>query len=94
MILSLLRLLRRERNIVTSLTSLGLSPAQAIDLLAHKVIAASQRDTAGVLDGIFDASDRPEGGEVIRWWNDITKDSRYERWNPSLTGVRTGRWIY
>lgn len=47
-----------------------------MDLLTHRAIAVTQRDTAGVLDGIFDASDRPEGGEVIRWWNDISKDSR------------------
>lgn len=73
---SLLRLLRKERGVVGSLTSLGLFPSQAVDLLTHRTIAVTQRDTAGVLDGIFDASDRPEGGEVIRWWNDITKDSR------------------
>ena len=83
----LLGLLRKERHVMRSLASLGLSPSQSIDLLTHKAIYAAQQDSSGTLDGIFDASDRPEGGDVIVWWNDLTKDSRYARWNPSLTGV-------
>ena len=72
----MLRLLRKERTIISSLTSLGLSSEGAVDLLTHKAITLAQSDS-GVLDGIFDASDRPEGGSVIVWWNDITKDSRF-----------------
>lgn len=87
----LLRLLRKERHIMRSLASLGLSPRQSIDLLTHKAIYGAQQDSAGALDGIFDASDRPEGGDVIVWWNDLTQDSRYARWNPSLTGVSIER---
>ena len=26
---------------------------------------------------VFDASDRPEGEEIIVWWNDMEKDKRY-----------------
>ena len=85
--LGLLRLLRKERHVMRSLASLGLSPSQSIDLLTHKIIYSAQQDTAGQLDGIFDASDRPEGGNVIVWWNDLTKDSRYAKWNPSLSAV-------
>ena len=70
-----------------SLTSLGLSSSQAVDLLTHKAIGRAQSESADMLDSLFDASDRPEGGDVIVWWNDLTKDSRYARWNPSLTGV-------
>ena len=70
-----------------SLTSLGLTAGQAVDLLTHKAIGLAQSDSADVTDALFDASDRPEGGSVIVWWNDLTKDSRYAKWNPSLTGV-------
>ncbi|OCH94043.1 glycosyltransferase family 24 protein [Obba rivulosa] len=80
---ALLRLLRKERNIMLSLMSLGLSPEQAIRLLTHPTIGAAQSDS-GVLDGLYDASDRPEGGDVIVWMNDIEKDPRYERWGSSL----------
>ena len=59
-----------------SLMSLGLSSEQSIELLTHKAIARAQSDT-GVLDGLFDASDRPEGGGVIRWLNDLEEDDRY-----------------
>lgn len=84
--LGLLRTLRKERAIVQSLTSLGLNASQAVELLTHKTIALAQSES-GVLDSLFDASDRPEGGNAIVWWNDLTKDSRYSKWNPSLTGV-------
>ncbi|KAJ6562664.1 glycosyltransferase family 24 protein [Mycena capillaripes] len=81
--LGLLRLIRKERTVLTSLTSLGLSRAEAMDLLTHPAVSAAQGD-GGVLDNIFDASDRPEDGEVIVWWNDIEKDSRYASWSPSI----------
>jgi UDP-glucose:glycoprotein glucosyltransferase len=71
----LLRLLRKERSLIHSLTSLGLTSSQAVELLTHPVIAAAQNDN-GAVDGIFDASDRPEEGGVIVWWNDIEKDKR------------------
>ncbi|KAG7448716.1 uncharacterized protein BT62DRAFT_965246 [Guyanagaster necrorhizus] len=80
----LLRVFRKERGIMSSLTCLGLSRAQAMELLTHPIIAAGQGDKTG-FDDLVDASDRPEGGEVITWWNDLEKDSRYQRWNPALS---------
>ena len=59
-----------------SLTSLGLSTSQALELLTHPYISAAQ-SASDVLDGIVDASDRQEGGDVIQWLNDFEKDSRY-----------------
>ncbi|KIY49922.1 glycosyltransferase family 24 protein [Fistulina hepatica ATCC 64428] len=79
----LLRLMRKERKIMESLTLLGLSSGQAIELLTHRALAAAQ-NRPPVLEGIFDASDRLEGGDVIQWWNNIEKDQRYARWRPSL----------
>ncbi|KAL6299204.1 glycosyltransferase family 24 protein [Sparassis latifolia] len=80
---ALLRLLRKERGTMLSLTSLGLSPEQAIRLLTHPSISAAQSEPDAVSE-LFDASDRPEEGGVIVWWNDLEKDSRYARWSRSL----------
>lgn len=73
----LLRILRKERTMMSSLTSLGLSRMQSIELVTHPIIVVAQSANKGVLDGIFDASDRPEEGNVITWWNNLEKDSRY-----------------
>ena len=67
--------MKKERHIVNSAIGLGVLPQQAIELLTHRTIALSQSD-AGVLDGIFDASDRPEGGDLIVWLNDFENDAR------------------
>jgi UDP-glucose:glycoprotein glucosyltransferase len=58
-----------------SLSTLGLTHAQAIELLTHPTVAAAQNEKS-VLDGVFDASDRPEEGGVIVWCNDIENDRR------------------
>lgn len=80
--LGLLRLLRKERDTVLSLVGKEFgpqileTPAQAIELLTHPKLGEAQ-GSKGVVDGMFDASDRPEGGDLILWWNDIEKDERY-----------------
>lgn len=75
--LGLLRQLRKERGVMQSLTSLGLSHEQAIELLTHPNISSAQRRGGGITDGLFDASDRQEGGDLIVYWNDMNKDKRY-----------------
>jgi UDP-glucose:glycoprotein glucosyltransferase len=72
----LLKLLRKEKDMISSLVSMGLTAEQAIDLVSHSAISSAQRES-GKLEGIFDASDRAEGGGVITWLNDIETDSRY-----------------
>ncbi len=68
------------------LTQLGLSPKQALDVLSsnHVQKALSQ---GTVLDGVFDASDRAEGGDVVVWLNDLEKDERYANMKRSLREV-------
>ncbi|KAI0090064.1 glycosyltransferase family 24 protein [Irpex rosettiformis] len=80
---ALLRLMKKERNVIRATEALGLSSSQSIDFLTHRAIGLAQSEN-GVLDGVSDASDRPEGEGVIVWWNDIETDKRYERWNPAL----------
>jgi UDP-glucose:glycoprotein glucosyltransferase len=72
---ALLRLLKKERTVVQSLMSCGLSNLQTFELLTHPAVASSQKDS-GMTEAVFDASDRPEGGDLIVWWNDMEKDSR------------------
>lgn len=81
-----MRLILKERAIVGVLTELGLTPGQGVALLTHSTLAKSQSGSS-VEDGIVDASDRPEGGHVIVWWNDFNKDGRYESWKPSIHGL-------
>jgi UDP-glucose:glycoprotein glucosyltransferase len=57
-----------------SLTSLGLLPGEAFNLITHASLGTSPSNI-GVHD-LFDASDRPEGGNLVFWWNDIEKDNR------------------
>ncbi len=56
--------------------SLGFSGGQAVELVSHDAINVAQSG-AEVLDGLFDASDRPEDGNVIVWWNNFEKDAKY-----------------
>ena len=71
---SLLKLIQKERDVLESLMSQGLKPVEAFELLTHPTIEGvdTSRD---LLDGTFDASDRPEEGNLIVWLNDIETDS-------------------
>ncbi|KAK8869940.1 hypothetical protein IAR55_000508 [Kwoniella newhampshirensis] len=82
---SLLKAIRDERHLILSLTSLGLTPKQAVNLISDPVVGQAQtEDEAG--EGIVDASDRIEGDKVITWWNDIEKDKRYKNWPVHIQG--------
>jgi UDP-glucose:glycoprotein glucosyltransferase len=83
----LIRVLRRERGIVGALIKAGVKGrAEAVELLTHPNISTAQSEK-DMLDGVFDASDRLEGGNVIIWWNDIERDSKYAKWSPSVYSV-------
>jgi UDP-glucose:glycoprotein glucosyltransferase len=103
--LGVLRAVRKERVLMGALAGLGLGRGEALAVLTHEgVSGALGEGGGGALDGIFDASDRNEGGEVLVWWNDIEKDSRwvlffslwaelinanrYAKWSPSIHSVR------
>lgn len=81
---ALLEHLRRERKMINSVRELDLSGPEAVDLLSHEAITASQmeQDTQR-----YDWRDETEGGNVIIWLNDIEKDKRYAEWTSSITGV-------
>ncbi|KAJ7813688.1 glycosyltransferase family 24 protein [Mycena olivaceomarginata] len=86
--LGLLRAVRKERALMGALAGLGLGRGEALAVLTHEgVSGALGEGGGGALDGIFDASDRTEDGEVLVWWNDIEKDSRYAKWSPSIHSI-------
>ena len=75
-VLKLVDLLKKEKDLMRTVTSLGLERSESLKVLSHSAVATAQKD-GGVTDGLFDASDRTEGGGVIVWWNDLEKDKRY-----------------
>lgn len=77
--------MRKERKLIKQLTAAGLSRSDAIQVLTHESLT---KPTAGqLLEGMFDASDRKDGGGLIIWLNDIEKDDRYSRWPSTLESV-------
>lgn len=70
---SLLSIIRRERHFVNSLMAIGLSPKQAYELISDPIVGEAATE-ADPLEGVVDASDRPEGGDVVIWLNDLEKD--------------------
>lgn len=59
-----------------SIISIGLQPSEAFNLITHPSLGSSSPNN-GVIYDLFDASDRPEDGDLIFWWNDIEKDNRW-----------------
>ena len=89
-VLKMKRVLRREKEWIRALEALGLSRQEAVRVVSDSGGLAEdgkQKTSQGTLDGRVDASDRPEGGNVILWWNDIEEDERYARWSPSFYAV-------
>lgn len=82
---ALLEHLRRERKYISSLTELGLSSNEAIQLLSHQILADSKQ---AEMPQRFDFRDTAEGGGIIVWLNDLEKDKRYREWSASVSVVR------
>ncbi|KAL2809181.1 UDP-glucose:glycoprotein glucosyltransferase-domain-containing protein [Aspergillus granulosus] len=78
---SLVDHLRRERKLIESFRSLGLSAQEAVHLLSHEAVAESvAQDTPQR----YDYRDEIEGGGVIIWLNNLEKDAKYESWPADL----------
>ncbi|KXT01759.1 hypothetical protein AC578_2786 [Pseudocercospora eumusae] len=79
---ALLEHLRRERKMIKSVQEIGLSGTEAVELLSHEAITASQVEQEVQR---YDWRDNAEGGDVIIWMNDIEKDKRYAEWPETVT---------
>ncbi|KAN0126165.1 glycosyltransferase family 24 protein [Lactarius tabidus] len=64
-----------RKDLMFSLTSLGLLPGEAFELVTHPSFGTSSQ-SGGATENVFDASDRAEGGSLSFWWSDIEKDSQ------------------
>jgi UDP-glucose:glycoprotein glucosyltransferase len=81
---NLLSVMRRERNLISSLQKLGLTNREAVQFLTHEKIA--EKIEIGTKNR-FDARDDVEGGNVVIWLNDLEKDSRYSSWSTDIRNV-------
>lgn len=79
--ISMLDILRKERQLINGVRNLGLTGLQAVQLLSHSNISAANSD--GDVQR-FDWRDEIEGGHVIMWLNDIEKDKRYAEFPAAL----------
>jgi UDP-glucose:glycoprotein glucosyltransferase len=78
--------MHKEQAIVDSLVKFGLTPGQAVTLLTHDTLAKSQTGSS-MEEGLVDASDRPEDGKAITWWNDISKDAKYASYADGIYSI-------
>ncbi|KAG0312541.1 hypothetical protein BGZ97_011100, partial [Linnemannia gamsii] len=82
---NLLRLIRRERNALASLSTVGVSSRKAVDLLTDIGNAEGATGTGSdEPQGVFDVRDKSEEKNIIIWINDLGSDQRYKDWNPNL----------
>ena len=79
-------MLQRERQNVLSLMSLGVNSQQAVELLASPTISES-KSYQELTKGIFDVRDKSEKKNIIIWFNDIEKDTRYSNWPSRIFDV-------
>ena len=90
-VLKMKRVLRKEKEWVRALESLGLSRQEAVRVVSDSGgedgNSKTSQGSPEILDGRVDASDRPEGGDIVLWWNNIEEDERYSRWGPSFYSV-------
>lgn len=76
--------------LIGAITDLGFSRSDAIKVLSHRALYASQIIRPdSVADGLVDASDRIEEGGVIRWMNDLEDHKQYNGkfWSPYMRNL-------
>lgn len=74
-VFGLMNLLKKEKSLMKQLVGLGLERSEALEVMTHAEVTSAQKDGL-VTDGLLDASDRPEKGDVIVWFNDIENDPK------------------
>ena len=89
-VLKMKRVLRKEKEWIRALEALGLSRQEAVRVVSESGGGGEDgkpKASQEISDGRVDASDRPEGGDIVLWWNNIEEDERYSRWSPSFYSV-------
>ncbi|KAG0000949.1 hypothetical protein BGZ65_003923, partial [Modicella reniformis] len=81
---NLIRLIRRERQSLVSLATIGLSSKKAVDLLTDFGSLDDAESGSDAPTGVFDVRDKSDDKSLIVWLNDLENDQRYRDWSPSL----------
>ncbi|KAI8823410.1 UDP-glucose:glycoprotein glucosyltransferase-domain-containing protein [Fimicolochytrium jonesii] len=79
-IFSVQRTLRAELALISSLASLNISSGQALELLTTPL--TEKAETEITWGDAFDVR-----SDAVIWWNDLEKDSRYNRWPKSISEI-------
>ncbi|KAI7864650.1 UDP-glucose:glycoprotein glucosyltransferase-domain-containing protein [Spinellus fusiger] len=80
----ILRALKRERELMNSFKSLGFTSRQTIEFITSPLLASDEREDSNSIKGVYDVRDEKE---VVVWWNNIEKDSRYKGWSDNLMDI-------
>lgn len=83
----MIRLIRRERETLASLATIGVSSRKAVDLLTDIGTEEDSDSGADEAEGVFDIRDKSEDGSLVVWMNDLETDQRYKDWSPNLIQI-------
>jgi UDP-glucose:glycoprotein glucosyltransferase len=83
----LLNSLKKERVLIQALINIGLTPADAINLLTHSAFSTPKHGNDQA-DDIFDVRDDSVNENIVIWWNDIENDEMYSDWPDDIFDVR------
>ncbi|KAF9566452.1 hypothetical protein EC968_003725 [Mortierella alpina] len=84
---NLIRLIRRERETLASLATIGVSSGKAVDLLTDVGTGDDSDSGADEAEGVFDIRDKSKDGSLVVWMNDLETDQRYKDWSPNLIQI-------
>ncbi|KAH8556358.1 UDP-glucose:glycoprotein glucosyltransferase-domain-containing protein [Umbelopsis sp. PMI_123] len=80
---SLLNSLKKERVLIQALINIGITPADAINLLTHSAFSTPKHGNDQA-DDIFDVRDDSVNENLVIWWNDIENDEMYSDWPDDI----------
>ncbi|KAG0356409.1 hypothetical protein BG005_004658 [Podila minutissima] len=84
---SLLRMMRRDRQTITSLATMGVSAQKAVELLTDASDTDSGSGAIKDPEGVLDVRDKSEDKSLIVWLNDLQSDNRYKDWSADLINI-------
>lgn len=80
-------MMRRDRQTITSLATMGVSSRKAVDLLTDASDTDSGSGAAKDPEGVLDIRDKSEDKTLVVWLNDLQSDNRYKDWSEDLINI-------
>ncbi|EFW99992.1 udp-glucose:glycoprotein [Grosmannia clavigera kw1407] len=84
---ALVDMIRRERELVNGMRTLGLSGEEAVSVLGHDAVATSKATDTPLR---FDWRDELEEGRAIVWLNNLETDARYADFPSNIRALLQG----